>query len=327
MITTSNENVLLVVCRYNEDVSWLKKIEIPYLIYDKSTKIYDSLNTKQIPNIGYEEFAYLSFIVENYHKLPNRTIFCQATSTDHNPEFLKSISNLSIKEYSDVQPLSSYWSPDSPGMILTSITDQILKINNCNIHIDFFDGNNARFNIEINKFERYPKEQQKVLYDILSSFLKKKDIRKGMADFINLPLRNFNNLEMTPMCYAALFSVTKERILKHPKEYYEYLLSLDVSLSKNNIYPKNKIFGWIMEYLWLELFEYEPFIETYNYEIYQNQKPKRNLNCLYRLHKTIRNKDKTKTKVYECYFCKRLASELEVQTFAGNDNFICSKKF
>ena len=324
------EDILLVICRYNEDISWLREINIPYVVYDKSEVIYDWFNTKKIPNIGYEEFAYLNFIVDNYNDLPNRTIFCQANSIEHNPKFLELISKSYLMKHADTQPLSSYWKPEVPGNILTSITEDILSINEAKIHVDFFDGNNARYNIVNNKFELHPQKQQKDLHGLLSDFLKNKDIRKGMANFIELPLRTFSKLEMTPMCYAALFSVTKEKILKHPKKYYKKLLDMDVALSKKQSFPKNKIFGWIMEYLWLELFEYEPPIELYDTFSYKNMykiEKKTNINntrCSFVYKNTIKQKDGKRIKYYECNYCNKIISELEYHEIL--DSFICVKK-
>lgn len=66
---------LVVVSKYSEDVEWVRKLNHPYLIYDKSTNPIDSSIHR--PNIGREAETLLYYIITNYHSLPNKTIFLQ----------------------------------------------------------------------------------------------------------------------------------------------------------------------------------------------------------------------------------------------------------
>jgi hypothetical protein len=66
---------LLVVSKYNEDVSWINGVKCPYIIYDKSKNpIKSSIHR---PNIGREAETLLYYIISNYNNLPNLTIFLQ----------------------------------------------------------------------------------------------------------------------------------------------------------------------------------------------------------------------------------------------------------
>jgi hypothetical protein len=66
---------LVVISKYNEDVSWVDKINHEVLIYDKSeTPVKNSISR---PNIGREAETLLYYIITNYNNLPDLTIFLQ----------------------------------------------------------------------------------------------------------------------------------------------------------------------------------------------------------------------------------------------------------
>jgi hypothetical protein len=65
---------MIVVAKYKEDITWVKDLKYPYIIYDKN---------KDIPNVGREAETYLRFILENYDNLPDYTVFLQGKPFDH----------------------------------------------------------------------------------------------------------------------------------------------------------------------------------------------------------------------------------------------------
>jgi hypothetical protein len=66
---------LVVVSKYNEDVSWTEKIIHDVLIYDKSNSpIPNSIGR---PNVGRESETLLNYIITHYNNLPDITIFLQ----------------------------------------------------------------------------------------------------------------------------------------------------------------------------------------------------------------------------------------------------------
>lgn len=66
---------LVVVSKYNEDVSWINNIKHDVLIYDKSENPLP--NSIKRPNIGREAETLLFYIIDNYNNLPDLTIFLQ----------------------------------------------------------------------------------------------------------------------------------------------------------------------------------------------------------------------------------------------------------
>jgi len=72
-------NILLVVSKYKEDVSWINSMTIPALVYDKFGR--DSSNS--LPNIGRETHTYLHHILSNYPLFPEYTVFLQGNPFPH----------------------------------------------------------------------------------------------------------------------------------------------------------------------------------------------------------------------------------------------------
>lgn len=66
---------LVVISKYNEDVSWTEKIIHDVLIYDKSDSPIP--NSIVRPNVGRESETLLYYIITHYDNLPDITIFLQ----------------------------------------------------------------------------------------------------------------------------------------------------------------------------------------------------------------------------------------------------------
>ena len=73
----------MVIARYNEDVRWSDGY--PRIIYNKGEKIIGLPDDDQVmlPNVGREAHTYLTYIIENYYKLPEYVMFCQGRVDDH----------------------------------------------------------------------------------------------------------------------------------------------------------------------------------------------------------------------------------------------------
>jgi hypothetical protein len=83
---------IIVVARYNEDLNWVSKTQIPYIIYNKGEENID-LSYISIPNEGREGETYLKYIIDNYDNLPDYIIFCQGNPFDHCSDFNNKILN------------------------------------------------------------------------------------------------------------------------------------------------------------------------------------------------------------------------------------------
>lgn len=75
------DDVRVIVARYREDVSWLRELGYPFLIYDKSGDPFPG--AVPLPNIGREAHTYLTHIVREYDTLAPVTAFVQGDPFDH----------------------------------------------------------------------------------------------------------------------------------------------------------------------------------------------------------------------------------------------------
>jgi hypothetical protein len=81
----------LVVARYTEDLSWLRKrpANLTVTVYDKSSDAAGGEGVIPLPNVGREAHTYLHHIVSRYESLAEWTIFCQGKPFDHAYDFKK----------------------------------------------------------------------------------------------------------------------------------------------------------------------------------------------------------------------------------------------
>jgi len=71
-------NRFWVVSSYKTDFSWVNDYTNNYLIYDKSGEHTESDKVKHSPNVGYNIYDYVDYIVQNYHNLPDILVFIKS---------------------------------------------------------------------------------------------------------------------------------------------------------------------------------------------------------------------------------------------------------
>lgn len=83
----------LVVARYTEDLSWLRKrpTNLIVTVYDKSPHASGGGQSIPLLNVGREAHTYLHHIVSRYDSLAEWTIFCQGKPFDHAYDFKKTV--------------------------------------------------------------------------------------------------------------------------------------------------------------------------------------------------------------------------------------------
>jgi hypothetical protein len=260
---------LLVIARYNENVDWLKTVKIPHLVYNKGLDdLPDWVNQKKLENIGCEEYVYLTHINENYSNLSDTIIFCQADPFLHSPDFLTLLNYTDL--FADIQPLTYGYTDYNPEQIYREQTKQ-LWIKNCKIHVDLYDYRLNRFLYSSNCFNHSPLIEP--LKEKLRAFFHTDNFFEAIFEYLNISARlEFGKIPVVPVAYAAMFSVSKDKILSLKQNYYQNLLSLGKQLDSDENNPK-ALLGWMMEFSWMELFHYEypfslpdknPIIEWWN---------------------------------------------------------------
>lgn len=90
-------NYKMIVARFEEDVSWVKKYKS--IIYNKGkTEISGSI---KLQNVGREAHTYLRHIITNYHNLEDILIFTQANPFDHGGLNVDKLFDIGTRGYSD----------------------------------------------------------------------------------------------------------------------------------------------------------------------------------------------------------------------------------
>ena len=79
-----------VICRYNENLDWVKDLNISFTIYNKGKKDID-YSFVQSENIRRESETYIRYIIEHYDKLPDALVLLQGNPFNHQPILLKEI--------------------------------------------------------------------------------------------------------------------------------------------------------------------------------------------------------------------------------------------
>ena len=104
----------LIVARYTEDLSWLRKrpANLTVTIYDKSPDVSGGESVISLPNVGREAHTYLHHIVSRYDSLDEWTIFCQGKPFDHAYDFKKFLRDFAFRESKSGANSLSKPSPD-----------------------------------------------------------------------------------------------------------------------------------------------------------------------------------------------------------------------
>lgn len=178
----------LCISNHNNDISWVKDYKNPYIIYDRSDdeKYSAGLNVIKQPNVGYNIYDMMTFIIDNYNNLPDFTTFCKGNI------FPRHISRESFEKLKDVR-------------YFTSLFDYTLHHKN-----DFnqftSDGNYSELNNNWYMNDGKPHMYFKTYNAFIQKFFKNPI----------LPL-------YITFCPGANYVVPKAHILKYPIEFYVLL--------------------------------------------------------------------------------------------------------
>ena len=228
-------NVLVVISRYNEDISWVSELKVPYLIINKGNPI-DNPNCVCIPNStnGREAHSYVWYILQHYDNLPDSVIFLQGNPFDHQKRIIEMLDPEVIKKMPSFQPLTAGYTDDLPPQDLRYVTRRDFE--GFEYHIMHFGENMT---------DIYPKYHDEGLKNIINwcyDDLKYVSIRKQMHALFEVP---YDEKCMTPYFFAAMFKIDKELIRKYSKDFYAQLFKL---LERHIVYV------YLCERMWYAMF-------------------------------------------------------------------------
>jgi hypothetical protein len=235
---------IVVVARHNEDLKWLKSLDLNFAVYNKGRG--DTLiKYPSLPNIGKEAHTYLHFIISNYDNLPDRVTFLQGNPFDHCKDIILFLNK--INDFQEIQPLSYCLLPAYHPKLKNEnefefgipkekiVNDHKISVNNISYFVERLD-NRLR--------TTWP-------YTFISSWSESTKHVKQHNDKSLFALLNKVGLSQKTsvlFSHGAQFSVSKEKILNHPRSFYISLLKYSYKEEENP--------GWL-ERLWLTIFEYD----------------------------------------------------------------------
>ena len=246
-------NTLAIIARYNEDINWVKDLEIPYLIVNKGAPITDPDLVPYIIEMensvnGREAHTILWYIIEHYESLPDKLIFLQGNPFDHQPQIIRLLSPVSVADMPDFLPLTLQYNDNVPPrpikrryvkryyniLIYTGHFGENLH----NVKPTWVDGGLIHWLLPL-------------LNTYMDTVYPNTDIslREKIYTLLKLP---YTKDTLTEFFYGAMFHVKKELILKRPKEYYIRLKELCES---------DIMLPYILERMWLELFKTDPIVQ------------------------------------------------------------------
>jgi len=202
--------MLIVIARYNEDIEWSKKYSSNVLIINKGEKIEGFDNQIFYPNVGREGHSYYKYIYDNYDNLDDYIIFLQGNPIDHSPNIIKNLDGF-MENYNK----------DKENFMNMHIN---ININYTLINCGYNSNNISIEDVKNNNF----------IY--LSHFINNSSIRteeklwEKCKNIANTYERVFDKKIEDDFKFiygaGAQFIVSKEAILKNPKEYYEKIYKI-----------------------------------------------------------------------------------------------------
>ena len=219
--TFENNNIEIVVSRYNEDLEWLKEKPyngLPVIIYNKgpNQNFYKPPLLKKIvklPNVGVCDHTYIYHIIENYDNLSNVTIFLPGSCMDDiKIEKTKTIVNKTI-ETNNTVIYGSYSTKDIKNMLYEFTLENWITSNDKNKEL-----NNTSIlrRCDINPFGKW---YESIFEDISNNY----------------------------MSIQGIFSASRKHIYNKNKECYEKLIEF---LNKY----KNEECSHYIEISWISIF-------------------------------------------------------------------------
>lgn len=197
-ISTNENDIEIVISRYNENLNWLQNEpfnQIPVIIYDKGIndnyyKPEKLKNEIKLENIGRTSHTIFYHIISNYDNLANVTIFLHGSSDNKNKYANAVKLTENVKIYNNSVFVASKYND-----IKNDIYDFTLE------NYSSTDGNNFNLNPE-NEL-------------ILSN------IRPFGKWYESL----FGDIKTTYVAYTDMIAISKDHIRQHPIEYYQNLMN------------------------------------------------------------------------------------------------------
>ena len=89
----------IIICHHEQNLTWINELKHEYIVYNKNP-INNGKYHIDLPNVGFDTIAYLSYIIDNYYDLPDYVCFSQDNPFFHCASFLNIVNNFNFdKEF------------------------------------------------------------------------------------------------------------------------------------------------------------------------------------------------------------------------------------
>jgi hypothetical protein len=187
----------LVVAKYKENISWTKRYA--------NVKVYDKGPRGNTPNIGREAHTYLSYIIQNYERLPGTVYFSRGNIAENGyteeqfttPIFRQNMIHDNVPSYRTdvVYPVSKLNIIDW----FHTYVDKDINLDDAPINI----WRNAIFSVKRNRILSRTKEYYQMLLDMIP-----KTNNPGVCDFFERSWYYIFNMHKTETAYFELETLT-----------------------------------------------------------------------------------------------------------------------
>ena len=186
----------IVIARYREDISWIRKPEFDCFnkfVYNKGPPddFGDDTKVFNIPNVGRECHTFLYHIVENYDSIADLTVFVPGSCMDELKVTSTKMLLSRVHESGDTVLPGKWYSPDVVSVLR-------------NFKIASWSGTNDK------NRENLP--QKKCRASLVSPF---------GSWFKN----HFGNVQINVVCFNSMFAVSKSHVRQKPSSHYSLLLN------------------------------------------------------------------------------------------------------
>ena len=185
--------------RYQEDVSWLSNYANDSFIYNKGVDDLKGYNSKQVENIGGNQYDICRYIYDNYSDLPKTIAFVQGNPYDHcaKEKFDKIITENWFSALESYEQLKE----NSAHKKCTSIDFGYMEINNSwyiRAHNQHLLKMGFKVNCPYNSFD----------------------------DFMNTFFDGYMHIDWLRFSPGSQYLVEKERCLRYPRSFWGNLMSI-----------------------------------------------------------------------------------------------------
>lgn len=242
----AREHFHVVVSRYNEDPSWLKKLvyyDCVVFLYNKggpiSTSLPPNVSVLNIENIGYEDYAYVAHVMRyyEYYKYNNTKVVFAQCGIDHCPDILDFLKNVpdygKYSSFCQSMGMSEAWGGETGATPACEMMPVVRNMTDIGGGKEYVDAYVEHMRISTRGDQDEP--------DV--------DLYKYYCDYFQVP-----QLRRPVFSPCAIFIVPSCKITKQNESTYSHIKSHIEHVHKDSNPIMSKIFASIMERLWYTLF-------------------------------------------------------------------------